>query len=123
MASRMEEFKDYVRAHPKHNTEVVNGKRTWQSIYEEWVLYGDNGSFDIYKDNDIKKEEGKQNTLTLNMDTLKNVLGYVKKINPDDLNRSLNTVQKVIQIVQTIGGSKSSAIGNVTGSIYNDWWD
>lgn len=123
MASRMEEFKDFVRVHPKLKTEVVNGKRTWQSIYEEWVLYGDNGSFDIYKDNDIKKEEGKQNTLTLNMDTLKNVLGYVKKINPDDLNRSLNTVQKVIQIVQTIGGSKSSAIGNVTGSIYNDWWD
>ena len=123
MASRMEEFKDFVRAHPKLKTEVVNGKRTWQSIYEEWVLYGDNGSFDIYKDNDIKKEEGKQNTLTLNMDTLKNVLGYVKKINPDDLNRSLNTVQKVIQIVQTIGGSKRSAIGNVTGSIYNDWWD
>ena len=123
MASRMEEFKDFVRIHPKLKDEVTTGKRTWQSIYEEWVLYGNETDWSIYQEKDNKREDSKTNSSSLNFDSLKNILGYVKKINPDDLNKSLNTVKKVIQIVQTLGGNKGGSINNVTGSIYNDWWD
>ena len=49
-------------------------------------------------------------------------MNYVQKINPDSLNKTLNTVQKVIQIAQTFSGPKS--IPNIpTSSLYSDWWD
>ena len=45
----IEEFKEFVRKYPKLKYEVRDGKRTWQSIYEEWTLLGDDGSWDAYK--------------------------------------------------------------------------
>ncbi len=41
MASRMSEFREFVSLHPLLRDEVKKGSRTWQNIYEEWVLYGD----------------------------------------------------------------------------------
>lgn len=125
MASRMDEFRSFVMKYPKLRDEVNNGKRTWQSIYEEWVLYGDKTDWSKYQDNEIKQnvnESKKPGSVTLSVDTIKNIAGYLKKINPDDLNKTLNTVQKVIQIVQTVGGNKTGNI-NLGSSVYNDWWD
>ena len=49
MVSRMNEFREFVSLHPLLRDEVKKGSKTWQSIYEEWVLYGDSnelwGSF------------------------------------------------------------------------------
>ena len=125
MASRMDEFRSFVMKYPKLRDEVNNGKRTWQSIYEEWVLYGDKTDWSKYQDNEIKQnvnENKKPGSVTLSVDTIKNIAGYLKKINPDDLNKTLNTVQKVIQIIQTVGGNKTGNI-NLGSSVYNDWWD
>lgn len=38
---RVGEFKEFVRRHPKLVEEVRNKKRSWQEIYEEWDLFGD----------------------------------------------------------------------------------
>ena len=125
MASRMDEFRSFVMKYPKLRDEVNNGNRTWQSIYEEWVLYGDKTDWSKYQDNEIKQnvnDNKKPGSVTLSVDTIKNIAGYLKKINPDDLNKTLNTVQKVIQIVQTVGGNKTGNI-NLGSSVYNDWWD
>ena len=119
MSSRMDDFREFVRKYPKLKDEVRDGKTTWQSIYEEWVLYGDKNDWSKYEE---KKEEEKKN-ITVSVDSLKNMFGYIKKINPDDLNKALNTVQKVIQIVQTVGGSKTGGITSGAVSPYNDWWD
>ena len=128
MVSRMNEFREFVSLHPLLRDEVKKGSKTWQSIYEEWVLYGDSnelwGSFakeDINqeKENNANKNVNKN---TFNMDNMKNVLGYVKNINPDKVNRTLNNVQKVIQIVQTVSGPKSVNIPE-SSSVFSDWWD
>ena len=122
MASRMNEFRDFVSKYPKLKDEVRNGNRTWQNIYEEWVLYGDGDNWQKFKMPDENQEENRVNPFK-NINSLKDVFGYVKKINPDDLNKTLNTVQKVIQIAQTVGGSKTGSTINAINSVYNDWWD
>lgn len=122
MASRMSEFREFVSLHPLLRDEVKKGSRTWQNIYEEWVLYGDGDNlWQKYKEK--AKEETKSQTIgdMLNMDKVKNVIGYVKKINPDQINRTLNNVQKVIQIVQTVGGAKGVTVN--PSSVFSDWWD
>ena len=120
MSSTMNEFREFVSKYPKLKDEVKNGSRTWQNIYEEWVLYGDNENFKKYEGTIEVKEDKKPTNITINMDTIKGIAQYVKKINPDDLNRTLNTVQKVIQIVQTVGGGKKGGLTGGVNNIYND---
>ncbi len=124
MASRMNEFRSFVSLHPLLRDEVKSGKRTWQSIYEEWVLYGDGdelwGTFVKVQDN--VNNEPKPNANRFSMDNMKNVFGYVKNINPEKVNKTLNNVQKVIQIVQTVSGPKSVNIPE-SASVFSDWWD
>ena len=124
MQSRMEEFRAFVSSHEKIKEEVRNGNRTWQNIYEEWVILGEeNPEWDKYKsDTDKKVVSQNGNNLSINMDSVKNVIGYIKKINPDDLNKTLNTLQKVIQIAQTVGGAKGGT-APIVSSAYSDWWD
>lgn len=134
MESRMEEFREFIGRYPKIRDDVRSGKRTWQNIYEEWVIYGE-GDDQWQKYNDNATDNTQTNTKTNNSspkqsnatnaslnDSIKNIVSYVQKINPDSLNRTLNTVQKFVQIAQSFGG-KSSTPTNFMNSAYNDWWD
>ena len=122
MESRMNEFRAFVNKYPKLREEVRGGKKTWQNIYEEWVLFGEE-NFGSYRAEDIQNVKNAVLNSNINLDSVKNVVNYIKKINPDDLNKTLNTVQKVIQIAQTVGGNKAGNIVPLVGSAYSDWWD
>lgn len=113
MASRMDEFRAFVSKYPKIREVVQSGKRTWQNIYEDWVILGeDNDTWNIYK------EQKKEVVDFLSSDNIKNIMGYIKKINPDSISKTLNTIQKVLQISQSFGGRTSLYNAN-----YNSWWD
>ncbi len=134
MSAKMEEFRTFVSKHPLLRDEVRNNKFTWQNVYEEWVLYGeDDDSWKKYERADKIKSENNntvdetqsienQTSSTVNLDSIKSIMNYVQKINPDSLNKTLNTVQKVIQIAQTFSGPKGTP-SIPTSSIYSDWWD
>ena len=130
MESRMDEFRDFVGRYPKIRDDVRSGKRTWQNIYEEWVIYGENDQQWLkYTENDTASGQttnmgqGKNPTTQPSLnDSIKNIVSYVQKINPNSLNRTLNTVQKIVQIAQSFGG-KSNVQTNYMNSAYNDWWD
>ena len=134
MSAKMEEFRTFVSKHPLLRDEVRNNKFTWQNVYEEWVLYGeDDESWKKYERADQIKSENNntvdetqsienQTSSTVNLDSIKSIMNYVQKINPDSLNKTLNTVQKVIQIAQTFSGPKGTP-SIPTSSIYSDWWD
>lgn len=121
MASRMDEFRDFVTRYPLVRDDVKEGKRTWQSIYEDWVILGeDDEGWNKYKTKTTKTTDNKKLEDLLTSDNIKNVWGYVKKINPDSISKTLNTVQKVLQITQSFGGKPSAGLYNAN---YNSWWD
>ena len=125
MSSKMNEFREFVNLHPLLRDEVKNGKRTWQNIYEEWVLYGDGSEWSKYEASDNQSNKDNKSDMSknrFNVDSMKNVLGYVKNINPEKVNKTLNNVQKVIQIVQTVSGPKAVNIPE-SASVFSDWWD
>lgn len=128
MQSRMEEFREFVSRFPKIRDDVRSGKRTWQNIYEEWVLYGEGDQqWQQYKnDNNQYNEQFTQSQYRQNPqslgDSVKNIVSYIQKINPDSLNRTLNTIQKIVQIAQSFGNKPNPTSGYM-GSVYNDWWD
>ena len=124
--SRMEEFRAFVNKYPLIKNEVHEGKKTWQNIYEDWVLFGETSDYEKYKENtsvnnDINKENTSSNT-TVNLDSIKSIVNYIQKLDPDSVNKTLNTVQKVIQIVQTVGPKGVPSIPPING-LYSDWWD
>ena len=120
MSLKMEEFRSFVSKHPLLRDEVRNNKFTWQNVYEEWVLYGEED--ESWKKYEKVEQVNLTDTSTVNLDSIKSIMNYVQKINPDSLNKTLNTVQKVIQIAQTFSGPKSTPI-IPTSSLYSDWWD
>jgi hypothetical protein len=123
MNSRLDEFREFVNRYPKLRDEVRNGTKTWQNVYEEWVLYGENDpGWQNYRDDSKQGPINRDgNNLSLNMDSIRNVVGYLQKVNPDSIYRTLNTVQKVIQIAQSFGGKNKAT--QYIRSPYDEWWD
>lgn len=122
MQSRMDEFRNFISRYPLVKQEVLSGRKTWQQIYEDWVLLGEQDSvFDPYRSNQTKTNS---NNIKLDnlfkTDNLKNVWNYVKKINPDNVSKTLGTVQKVLQITQSFGTRPGSGLYNAN---YNSWWE
>ncbi len=122
MASRMDEFRKFINKYPKIRTAVTSNKMSWQQVYENWVILGENDS--IW--NEYKEERsnsglsgGKIDEL-LSSTNIKSIIEYVKKINPDTISKTLNTVQKVLQITQSFGSKPTPGLYNAN---YNSWWD
>jgi hypothetical protein len=99
MGTSIEEFREFVKRYPKLKFDVRDGKRTWQSIYEEWNMLGEE-SFEAYKEdtNPLSSAE--------NQETLRSLVRYAQMINADNINKTLNTVQKVMQIFQGLNAFK-----------------
>lgn len=122
MASRMDEFRSFISLYPKIKEEVTNGNITWQKVYENWVILGAND--DIWQKYKIVSNTNKNNSTgsiedLLSQTSIKNVINYIKKIDPDSISKTLNTIQKVLQITQSFGGKPTGIYNNN----YNSWWD
>ncbi len=122
MASRIDDFREFVKKYPKIKDDVKNGVKTWQVLYEDWVMLGEEDSvWDIYKETTSKADIGsKKLDDLLTTSNIKNIIEYVKKINPDSISKTLNTIQKVLQITQSFGGKPTPNLYNAN---YNSWWD
>lgn len=119
--SRMDEFRLFVSKYPGIKEDVINGTYTWQKVYENWVILGEEDS--IWQKYKKEKNTNKQtnNTLEdlLQQANIKNIINYVKNIDPDSINKTLNTIQKVLQITQSF----SSRPTGIYNNNYNSWWD
>jgi Putative coat protein len=108
MEHSIEQFKEFVKKHPKLRNQVREGNQTWQSIYEEWVLLGDddNAWVDYVDDGSSSTSSSSSTSLSSqdNQEFLKSALGYVKKINPDDITKYINNAQKVLGLLQMFNG-------------------
>lgn len=136
--SNLDKFKEYIKSHPGLKKDVLNHKMTWQEIYENWTLSVDDPYSD-YKsviNDEIKKEgleEIKENKNDKKEesteDMVKNILGYMKKINPDNVTKYVTSIQKVLELLASFGaGATASAASkkNTTDPLfdrrYDDWY-
>ncbi|MFT8320340.1 MAG: YlbD family protein [Bacillus sp. (in: firmicutes)] len=116
----VEEFKTFVKGNPKIIQEVRSGKTTWQELYEDWYLLGEEDNrWDSYRDskqttNSNEDTDSSNNTVSISsvMNSLKNMdqnqlQGYIA-----NLSQALGTIQGVISQLSpgasSSGGNKSS---------------
>lgn len=86
----LDEFKQFIKTIPNIKNEVLNGKYTWQQIYEIYCLYGKED--ELFKSYRTTKNENEG--LDLNK-----ILYIIKNIDLQALEKSLDGLQKILNIV------------------------
>jgi predicted metal-dependent hydrolase len=106
-SASVEEFKYFVKRHPSLISEVRKGKTTWQELFEEWYLLGEESSkwksyeAEVAVSTEQKKtnDESSENKT----DFLSSILGSLKNM---DINQ-----------IQQHASSLSQALGAISGVI------
>ena len=109
MSEKLDEFKEFVKKHPLMKLQVLNREKTWQELYEDFCILGEDSIIET-KTEEIKtetKEETKTKSPT--EDIVKTIMGYVKKIDPDQVTKTVTSIQKVLEL---FGGFSGAAAGS-----------
>ena len=110
--SKKDEFKEFVRKNPKLINFVRTGDMTWQKFYEIFDLYGED------------KEAWKQylEVATIGA-TSAGFLDIFKNIDLDSVQNGVNSIQRVIGVLQDIGGKKEDSKEYKPRPIYKSFDD
>ena len=131
MSQKTEQFKEFVKAHPGLKKLVYEKNKSWQSLFEEWTLFGDSKVWNMYENESINTnsaETKEDETINKNIpvskevsqigDIVKKCVDYAKKINPDTVSKTVNNIQKVMSLVAGLGAvntAKAASTNKMTG--------
>jgi len=101
-----ESFKIFARNHPELATSVLNGKATWQKLYEIYDIYGENHN--IWSN--YFKEEVSNNGVDFS--SFRELFNTFKNLDMDTVQKGVNNIQKTIGLIQEMGLGSSKNLGN-----------
>lgn len=111
MSAKLDEFKEFVKRHPLLKGMVDSKQKTWQQLFEDYCILGE----DAFPEANEKTEtttvtETKKETKTSSTeDLIKTVVGYVKKIDPDQVTKTVTSIQKVLELFGGLGGAATGS--------------
>lgn len=94
----VEQFKQFVKKHPKMIQEVRKGKKTWKQFYEDWYLFGEED--EIW--NEYKDQREKQSTDSYPF--ISKILSTLKNMDPNEMQQHIASVQEAISAIQNVIG-------------------
>ncbi|MBD5391123.1 hypothetical protein HDR67_03875 [bacterium] len=112
MSAKLDEFKEFVKRHPLLKGMVQSKQKTWQELYEDYCILGESAYEEEEKQEETKKESSKKETKSSSSSTedlIKTVVGYVKKIDPDQVTKTVTSIQKVLELFGGIGGAAAGS--------------
>lgn len=104
----VEEFKQFVKKHPLLIKEVREHRKTWQELYEEWVILGgDDESWEKYKRKQEERSSEKSKTKSsegnpLNQESLAHLFSMLKGININDIQNHLTQFNSLVANIYSI---------------------
>lgn len=138
MSQKIEEFKQFVKEYPKLKVVIDNRAKTWQDLFEEWTLLGPEATLNNYKEgeNEVKNSVPPKTSLPVNKeimqlgDMMKTCFNYVKKINPDNITKTITNAQKMMALIAGFGAANTFKAANnkkMTGDPlfdkkFDDWY-
>ncbi|HAQ08553.1 MAG TPA: hypothetical protein DCR24_13920 [Bacillus bacterium] len=95
----VQKFKEFVKNHPELIQEVRKGNSTWQELYEDWYLLGEDDP-KWGASNNIKpdKDQGQEKKT----DWLGTIMGAVKNMDPEQLQGQINNISQALGAVQGV---------------------
>lgn len=139
MSRQIDEFKEFVKAHPSIKNVIDTKEKTWQNLFEEWSMLGSDLMWNNYsKDGEEKVKTTSTSKVNIPVskevaqlgELVKTCVGYVKKINPDSIAKTVTNVQKLMALVAGIGAAntaKAAKTNKLTGDPlfdkkFDDWY-
>ena len=129
MSVKLDEFKEFVKRHPLIKLQVLNKEKTWQQLYEDYCILGESAfekTDTVEEINEVKTESKKPSPTE---DVIKSLMGYVKKIDPDQVTKTVTSIQKVLELFGGIGGAaagsalaKKSTGDPLFDKRFDDWY-
>ena len=95
-----ESFILYARNHPEFASHVLNGKVSWQQLYELYEIYGEDNN--IW--NDFIATNNYQTTIT----TFKDLFTNFKSLDLDSVQKGITNLQKTLGLLQELGVGQRS---------------
>ncbi|TDQ42295.1 spore coat protein YlbD [Aureibacillus halotolerans] len=90
-------FKTFIKSHPGLGDEVKRKKQTWQQIFENWYLLGeDDELWASYRT--TKKSASK----TDYSDMMQQALSFLKNLDPDEVQKQITSVSSAIDTLQNV---------------------
>lgn len=96
---KKEEFKIFVKDHPRLLKYIKDGSMTWQKYYEIYDMYGD--SNEAWKDYLIEKT-----TTTTSAIGVNEVMNWLKTIDLDSIQNGVSSIQRVLSVFQDLGNKE-----------------
>ncbi|MBM4764055.1 YlbD family protein [Bacillus sp. B15-48] len=97
----IKQFKEFVKKNPKLVQEVRNEKATWQELYEEWYLLGEDDSrWDPYREG--ATEKAKTTTQENKGDWVAKVMTAVKNMDSDQIQGQIHHLSQAIAAIQGV---------------------
>ncbi|WLR43648.1 YlbD family protein [Bacillus carboniphilus] len=91
---QVEQFKDFVRKHPKLIEEVRKGNKKWKNLFEDWYILGEDDEYWVEYASEDDKEDTKDAGL------LTSVLTAFKNMDTKLLNEQLYKMNDTIENIQ-----------------------
>ena len=91
-------FKKFVRLHPELGNSVIDGKTSWQKLYELYDMYGEDET--IWRKYSGVKNSGKK------------ISDYMEKFDPDSLQKHIENAQKALDIFSELATKTTENINN-----------
>ncbi len=98
-------FKSFARLHPELATTVLDGKASWQQLYELFEIYGEKNSI---WNNYIQTTSAINNASQTATSSVRDVVNTFKNLDMESVQKGITNIQKTIGLLQDIGlGSKT----------------
>ena len=109
--------------------QVLNKEKTWQQLYEDFCILGENAFIDTDQIEDVKEVKSELKKTSQTEDMIKSIMGYVKKIDPDQVTKTVTSIQKVLELFGGLGGAaagsalaKKSTGDPLFDKRFDDWY-
>jgi len=100
-------FKVFARLHPELAQTVLNGKATWQQLYEIFEIYGDNNTI---WNNYFLPTSSISDNIASGASTFKDFFNTIKNVDMDSVQKGITNLQKTIGLLQDIGIGGKQAV-------------
>ncbi len=107
----LEEFKKFARANSDIQELVSSNSKTWQQVYEQWFILGEDSFSRNETNNSNNNRDNKKNESTTESNTsdlTNQILKYIKGLNASNIQSTMNTVQKAINMFSTFNNKPSN---------------
>lgn len=100
----IKQFKEFVKEYPGLIKEVRSGKATWQGLFEEWYLLGEEDSrWDSYREGMHSSQQNEESEKTeKSSDWMSKIMNTVKSMDQEQLQGQIGNISQAIAAIQGV---------------------